>query len=245
MENQDSRFSGKFIINDEEKIGNLIYNKENGVICLFIDNKLSSEEPFGKTPQNIEVIYGEITSGHKVTLLDCEVVSHSTKAFLYSRVRYEVKFLIWGEHFDKSFKFNSIILKTTNLLEWSNLRGISADFDNKSSSLINHCFKEAKKIELEDYTIIFKTVFRSDLFSYPIPEKAITEEHLIITIESIKDISIKDLVIIKNLVLDFISFSIRNNVEISEMKLNSNNKKLALSSLKASLRNIIFVQKAI
>lgn len=228
MGNQEIRFSGRFLINGEEKLGDFICNKEQGGIYLVVDYKLSIDNPIGefdiKCPKTI---CGEISSGHKLTMFDCKVVSNNTKVFQYARVCYEAKHLIWGDYFEDDCKFNIINVKTGNLLTWSNLSGIKANLNEESFTII-HNFKEPKKIVIKDYSITFHTTFSSDFYVWPIPEKAITDENLNIRIESSVGKSIYELLKVKKLIFDFISFGINNNIDIIDVTLNSNERKFKL-----------------
>ena len=227
MDKQEVRLSGKFIINDVEKVGDLLYYEEQGVIYLIVDYKLSMVNLIGEFDTKCpKTICGEISSGHKLTLFECNVVSNNSTLFQYKRVCYGAKFLVWDDNFGEDSKFNIINIKTGNLLAWSNLNGITADL-NEISTII-HRYEEPKKIVLQDYTITFKTTFTSDLFARPILEKAITEQYLNIKIESNVEHSIYELIKVKDLILDFISFGIKNNIEIMEMSLSSNDRKFKL-----------------
>lgn len=238
-EEKDLYYVGTFNVGGKAMIGSLIIKQDiNGIFLAFSQNITPKDivEIMGAIRKKLvdySVITGETTGGVMVSLFNCEVIKNHLTNFQRHELQFKADYLIWGSHSNHTSTFNALSIKTSNLLLWSGLSGITDDYNEKEKEMIvKHKFQKKKVLTIDDYTISFDTTILWDILSSPRKEKSIVSEHVIINIENKNKKVLKDLLRVKDIVFDLIAFGIKNNIEIEEMKLDSAGCQLVLSERK-------------
>ena len=212
----DKHFTGKFYIADEEIAGELIYNKKNGIILLNLIKTLVDPMVFGKSYKDVDIITGTLNSGAVVTLFKNKCVKNHTQAFQSQQINYVSKYLIWSKDIVAKRKFHKMRCIVENGLTWSELSRIdSSDFN---------CIKIKDKFDKKTFDffgakISFFTSLNCELFSYPIKEESKVYERLMIEIEPKNEQDPSCFISLRDKILSFISFAIRDNINVIEQYL--------------------------
>jgi len=133
----DWNIDGYWKINNEgdEHVGRLYVNQEKGIIYLTIN--FASERLIAgilDLPLDIGFINGRMSSGAKLTLLNCK--RHGMNTVLGSRneFSYTAQFLMNGCNFDKfeDIVFSQVYFQLSNTVKWGGISKFDFDFDDKS-----------------------------------------------------------------------------------------------------------------
>ena len=119
----DRHFAGKFYICGEEIPGELIYNKEKGVILLSLVKQLTNT-PIGSHYGNLDIITGVLNSGTTVTLFHNRCTQNQTQAFQTQQLVYVAEYSIWSKREATNIKYNIIECILENALDWSGLSAV-------------------------------------------------------------------------------------------------------------------------
>lgn len=214
-ENIDRHFTGSFNIDGEEITGELIYNKEKGVIMLNLVKQLT-DAPLGRRYHNLDVITGMLNSGTIVTLFHNRCTKNHTQAFQIQQLVFVAEYAIWAKSDATNKKYNKLECVLENALEWSGLSRIDTSdlsvikFKGNENGNIYHWFG-AK--------FTFSTSLKCELFNLPHKEESKVVERLVVHIEAEEKKEISYFIDIRNKVISLISFAIKNNVNIDEQYL--------------------------
>ncbi|CDE72072.1 uncharacterized protein BN810_00903 [Acidaminococcus sp. CAG:917] len=214
-ENIDRHFTGSFNIDGEEITGELIYNKEKGVIMLNLIKRLT-DTPLGKRYHNLEVITGILNSGTFVTLFHNRCTKNHTQNFQIQQLVFVADYAIWSKSDATDKKYNKLICTLENALEWSGLSRIDAS----GASVIK--FKDNGSGNIYNWfgaKITFSTSLKCELFNFPHKEESEVVERLVVHIEVDEKRELSYFTDIRNKVISLISFAIKNNVNIVEQYL--------------------------
>ena len=214
-ENIDRHFTGSFNIDGEEITGELIYNKEKGVIMLNLIKRLT-DTPLGKRYHNLEVITGILNSGTFVTLFHNRCTKNHTRNFQIQQLVFVADYAIWSKSDATDKKYNKLICTLENALEWSGLSRIDAS----GASVIK--FKDNGSGNIYNWfgaKITFSTSLKCELFNFPHKEESEVVERLVVHIEVDEKRELSYFTDIRNKVISLISFAIKNNVNIVEQYL--------------------------
>lgn len=113
--------------------GELLIDEKHGVIMLTVfhiikNSNLPIQELF---PDNIPVLYGEISNGTKITLTDCKVVSRHNDNFVREIVTIYAQAMFVGEHSVDELEFDKVEYELSNILQWTGLCKYIAKTDSK------------------------------------------------------------------------------------------------------------------
>lgn len=213
---KDKHFTGTFNISGEEITGELIYNKKNGIILLNLIKTIPQPDIFGQSYKDIDIITGVLNSGAHVTLFNNRCVKNHTQAFQSQQINYISKYIIWSKDFATERKFHKLRCVIENGLKWSDLSRLDTTNFN--------CIKikddvDKKTFSFFDAKITFFTSLNCELFNYPIKEESKVFERLVIEFESKKEESPNYFISLRDKILSFISFAIRDNVNVIEQYL--------------------------
>lgn len=204
--------TGIFSILNEDMAGELIHNEENGIILLNLAKKLNQDNFMGKSYANLSVIYGNINSGEKVTLFNCECINNHSNVGQSQRISYRCKYFIWSNHHQKKPVYNEMVCTLKNAFSWSQL----SVFEQKDDGIALK--KEHDECEFNWFGVKIRfTVFSNETFWLPLDseEKKIVQR-VCLSIVSDQKQSIDKFIDIRDKVLALISFAIKGNVNIEE-----------------------------
>ncbi|WP_288478718.1 HEPN domain-containing protein [uncultured Clostridium sp.] len=142
--------SGKVYFNDQEYRCDLYINENEGGILINI-NIAKALASFFDLPMNIDFLVGELSTGFKFSLINCERqgmsnnISEGRSVYTYHS-KYLVKGL--GEKTDKRLELSRMNFRVANILAWG---GISA-------------YKISDKFELSHNSDVKKEVYKNDEF---------------------------------------------------------------------------------
>lgn len=212
---KDRHFSGVFNICGEELQGELIYNKSNGVILVNVAKAITIEDLVGKHYQNVDIIVGKINTGETVILFNNKCTKNLTKFLQNQRICFIADYLVWSNDTFESNKYSRYICVLDNALDWSGLSSI--DFHEP------HVIKYKNSTEKKSYSWFGVNVTFSSAVQFKSAEKGDASinivEHLVLQIESSHKESIPFFIDIRKKILAFISFSIKNNVNLERQYL--------------------------
>ena len=212
----DRHYTGVFKILNEEISGELIYNKQKGIILLNLTKQLDQKTVFGKSYGSIEIITGKLNSGATVTLFNNRCTNNHTLAFGSQQLNFVSKYLIWSNReCSNSQQYNKMVCTLRNAYEWS---GFSA-FEESDLGIKMKSEFESKSFRWFDAKITFSTFLNNSLYTPPQEEETKIIQLLLIEIETNNKQSVIDFISIRNKILALISFAIKNNVNIEEQYL--------------------------
>ncbi len=208
---RDQYYAGTFNVLGEEISGQLIYNKSKGIILLNLIKSLSDISAFGKRYGNVDVITGELNSGTTVTLFHNHCTKNHTQGFRMQQLNYVADYMIWSRCEVINKKYNKMTCILQNALQWSGLSclDITNDFNIK--------FKNSRDDNVYNWfgaKIVFSTDLESGLFSFPRDEEIKVIERLVVEIEADEKQDTTYFTAIRDKIIAFISFAIRDNVNI-------------------------------
>lgn len=207
----DIHYVGKFVFDNEEVMGEIIYNKKKGSIFLNVRKSLKNIF-IGKLYGRIKVIKGEINTGAKVTLINNVCVQNYQKVTSYQDVVYRCEQLIWSKDELLDFKFNKMIVEVSNALYWTGLSNIMRELDERTLKFNSK--KKIKEFDFLDSKILFYAAEETNAFLYGNIEEYKLNERLKIEIKTNEKKDSTYFIEIRNKILNLISFAIRDNVNI-------------------------------
>ena len=208
----EKRYVGIFNILGEEISGELIHNKQTGVIMLNLAKKLSESTFFGKSYAPIKVISGQINTGATVTIYNNKCINNHTHAGQVQRLCFICEYLIWSRELQMNTCYNELVCTLKNAFAWSKL----SVFETNDKGI--KLKEESDKREFNWFGVKVKfSVFSNETFWLPLEseEKTIIQR-VVLSISSEEKLPIEELVSIRDKILSMISFAIRNNINIDE-----------------------------
>ncbi|MCQ2741575.1 MAG: hypothetical protein MJ210_05650, partial [Alphaproteobacteria bacterium] len=115
----DRHYTGVFQILDEQISGELIYNKQKGVIMLNIIKEVGYKTPIGKSYADIPIITGKVNSGAVVTFFNNSCVNNHTHVFSSQQLNFVSEYCIWSKSEQIDSKYNKMVCTLKNAFEWS------------------------------------------------------------------------------------------------------------------------------
>lgn len=215
-QNVNQHFAGIFNIDGEEINGELIYNKENGVILLNLVKQLADISLFGKSYSKLDVITGVLNSGTIVTLFHNRCTKNHMQVLQFQQLIFVADYSIWSNSNITNKKYNKIECKLENALKWSGLSII----DTTNFSVIK--FKSNKNENIYHWfgaKITFSTSLKCELFNLPRKEESTVVERLVVSIEADEKKEASYFIDIQKKIISLISFAIKDNVNIEEQYL--------------------------
>ena len=205
---QDRHYAGVFLVEADTISGEIIYNKETGIIILSLTKEIQGA---GKSYGRLKYISGKLHSGTHITLCNCQCIKNHTLNFSVQQLRFRAEYMIGGDADSSDRKFNQFIFVLENGLQWS---GLSQMRHEDFSSI---AFKGLEKEFVYNWfgaNVKFSTKLDSNIGRLPRPEICRIEEHLQIEIVSEEKQDIDYYLQIRNKVMAMISFAIKDNVNI-------------------------------
>ena len=205
---QDRHYAGDFVVETDAFSGEIVYNKENGIIILSLTKELQG---VGKSYGRQKFISGKLNSGAYVTLCNCQCIKNLTHNFSVQQLRFRADCMIWGKAESANRKFNKFVCVLENGLQWSGLTQIYREDFTKIA------FKKLSKENSYNWfgaNVNFSTKLDMDVWHSPRPETCRIEEHLQIEIVSEEKQDVDYFLQIRNKVMSMISFAIKDNVNI-------------------------------
>lgn len=206
----DRHLLGEFQLDDECLQGEIIYNKESGLIWLKIEREthVTMGKPYGSIP----LITGKLNSGAHVTLYHNKCIKNHTKNFAYQKLIFQSDYMIFGNTKDT---YNRLTCVLENGLQWSKLSQVdTSDFQTvKFKGVDEHIYHwfHAK--------IKFYTTLTNELFRFPRKEVSRAIERLTVEIESDEKQDISFFVQVRDKIISLISFAIKDNINIEKQYL--------------------------
>ena len=213
---RDQHFAGTFNVFGEKIPGELIHNKENGAILISLVKLFDDSFNPGKAYGNLEIITGVLNSGETVTLFHNRCVKNNTQAYHSQQLAFVADYSVWSKNDATDAKYNKLVCKLENALDWSGLSTIDASdlsvikFNRKTDNSVYHWFGA---------NISFSTALQCELYNFPRKEESKVAEHLVVSIETEEKQEISVFIAIRNKIISLISFAIKNNVNIEEQYL--------------------------
>lgn len=209
----DRHYTGVFQILEEQISGELIYNKQDGVILLNIIKEVDSKSLFGKSYGTLPVITGKLNTGTLVTLFKNRC--NHTQAFRNQQLVFVSEYMIWSNTEKTNSLYNKMVCTLKNAYQWS---GFSA-FEETETGI-----KAKENLDEKTYNwfgakITFSTYLNDSLFVLPREEETKIIQLLMLEIETPEKHNVNEFISIRNKIISLISFAIKNNVNIEEQYL--------------------------
>lgn len=207
-----SRYIGKFTILKEEMDGEIICNKETGVIILNLAKQLNENTFMGKSYANISVITGRINTGAVVTLFNNKCINNHTQAGQIQRICFLSDYCILSRRTQEDTRYNEMVCILKNAFVWSCL----SVFEIKNAGIKYR--EELDEREFNWFGVKVKfSVFSNENFWLPfdMEEKTIVQR-VRLSIVSEEKKTIEAFISIRDKILAMISFAIKNNINIDE-----------------------------
>lgn len=216
--NQVRHYTGVFDILGEQITGELIYNKQNGLIVLNLIKELSDKNIFGNSFGTLSVITGKLNFGSHVTLFNNRCTKNHTEAFKSQQLNFIAESMIWSNTYRKTSKYNKLTCVLENAYQWSEL----SVFEMTNSGIRVKESIDKKVYNWFGAEITFSTYLSNFLYSPPKEEKTEIIQRLVVEIELIEKKEFKDFLLIRNKIISLITFAMKNNVNIHEQYLIDN-----------------------
>ena len=209
---RNKHYTGIFNVSQENMMGELVYNKQEGSILLYLkreyDTDYLKEESYGR----IDVITGKLNSGHIVTLFDNKCVSNRTIVPSYHEYQFTSSRMIWGGIEKTEPLFNKFVFTLENALEWSGLNLIDDDYFN---GLKIKDSNPSKTFEWFGATITFQPCLNS-WNHYPRREKISIIQRLEIIVDTQEKKGLDFFISIRDRIISMIEFAIKGNINIEK-----------------------------
>lgn len=211
----DRHYTGVFQVIDEHISGELIYNKQNGIILLNLIKEVNSKSLFGKSYGTLPIITGKLNTGAVITLFNNRCSNNHTQAFSSQQLVFVSEYMIWSNSEKINTSYNKMVCTLKNAYQWS---AFSA-FEKTETGIKAKENIDSKTFNWFGARITFSSYLNDPLFVPPHEEETKIIQRLVLKIETEKKHSAKGFVSIRNKVLSLISFAIKNNVNIDEQYL--------------------------
>ena len=211
----DRHYIGVFQILDEHISGELIYNKQKGLIRLNLAKEITTESFLGKSYGTLPIIIGKLNTGAVVTLFHNFCSNNHTRVFSNQRLVFDSEYMIFSNSESVESTYNKMVCILKNAYQWS---AFSA-FEETETGI-----KSKNNIDKKTYNwfgakITFSSYLNDPLFTPPREEETKIIQRLVLEIETSEKHNVKELVSIRNKVISLISFAIKNNINIEEQYL--------------------------
>lgn len=164
---RDIHIGGNWNILNKIYQGELVFNKDNGIIILIVYYESNSFMNFCEFPDTLNEITGITIQGGKCILTNCKVIKKHSKAFIRHEITIKVKSIFWGLNQTKKEKilFHKLDFKLDNILSWSKLMGIEHIKKPSYQTCVAYKFPKKIKIKINTETeIIFIPYFMESGF---------------------------------------------------------------------------------
>lgn len=211
----DRHYTGVFQVIDEHIPGELIYNKQNGIILLNLIKEVNSKSLFGKSYGTLPIITGKLNTGAVITLFNNRCSNNHTQAFSSQQLVFVSEYMIWSNSEKINTLYNKMVCTLKNAYQWSTFSA----FEKTETGIKAKENIDSKTFNWFGARITFSSYLNDPLFVPPHEEETKIIQRLVLKIETEKKHSAKGFVSIRNKVLSLISFAIKNNVNIDEQYL--------------------------
>jgi hypothetical protein len=186
---KEIRTSGYWKINDcdVEYGGDLYINQNKGIIALelYLPNK-GSMTSFFTLPYTIDFITGNMATGAKITLINCE--RYKTNSYIGQKdvFGYTAKFLLNGYCFDSIEKivFSKVKFRLSNLLEWGKILKYDIKFVEGYEFQLFAKHIDNTLLFSDDNVRISYAIYSNGTPVYPMDEELVFKQEPYIIIES-------------------------------------------------------------
>ena len=205
---RDQHYVGEFQLDGENLPGEILYNRERGVIWLSINRTVQGP---GKSFRKLGRITGKLSSGSYVTLFQNYCIKNQTQNFHVQHLLFQSNYVIWSKNNNAAQAFNKMVCVVENGLEWGGMTQIDDDgFEGiKYKSLDTN-----KEYNWYGAKIKFSTHLENGLWHNPREEICKIVEHLQISIESEEKQAVDFFLQVRNKVMALISFAIKDNLNV-------------------------------
>lgn len=204
---EDRHFLGEFYIDDEVFQGEILYNKESGIILLSI--RKETREVLGNSYGTISLIKGKLHSGSQISLYHNRCIKNQTQLLAYQDLVFRSDYIVLGP---TQASYNRLICVVENGLQWSGLSQLDMpDFmtvkEKPVTDLTYHWFNA---------NVTFSTTLENELFAFPRKEVSKIVERLIIEIDCDEKQSPAFFIQVRDKIMSLISFATKDNINIEE-----------------------------
>ena len=205
-------YTGLFDVLGENILGELIYNKKNGVILLNLVKKIDDMSFMGKAYGTIDIITGKLNSGEVVTLFNNRCTNDLTRVFQSQQINFSAEYMIWSSENKQDTRYNKMVSVLKNAYAWS---GLSV-FERADGGL-----KILKNVDKKSYSwfgakVTFSTYLNNWLLIPPQDEETKIIQRLEVEIEMNEKQNVKEFMDVRNKIISLISFAIKGNVSLEE-----------------------------
>lgn len=233
----DRHYTGEFQISSEAMTGELIYNKQNGVILLNLKKEINSKPLFGKSYGTLPVITGKLNTGTLVTLFNNRCSNNQTQAFCNQQLIFVSEYMIFSKSESADSSYNKMECTLKNAYQWSSF----STFEETETGIMVKNEPDKKIYNWFGAKITFSSYLNDSLFVPPREEETMIIQRLVLEIETAEKHTVKEFISIRNKVLALISFAIKNNVNIEEQCLyDYNDFYLFNNKIKAYRKHLLF-----
>lgn len=214
MMTNEQHFVGKFDIASEKIEGHLIFNNDNGIILLNLSKKLTDQEIMGRPYSHISEIKGELSSGHKIKLINNKCIMNNSRIMSSQDLSFVSDYAIWTIDEKNDLNFNALSCELKNAYKWSSL---SSYEENKQGIVFKGT--DSKEIVMFGARITFSLITHNPLITPPSDEETTTIQRLNISIKTEEKVEFRKLVDIRNKIISLISFATHNNISVEKENL--------------------------
>ena len=208
----NQHYTGVFKVHNEEMMGNLVYNRQAGLIALNLKRKYGTSDIQEESFSHIDAITGKLNSGAIVSLLNTQCVSNKTIVPSYHEYQFLSSIMIWSNEELTEPKFNRFVFKLENALEWSGLTSFDEDFYEGLKILSEN---PERKVCWFDAEITFRPSL-NNWNHYPRKEDITISQRLEVTVDAKGKRSLDYFISIRDKIISLIAFAIKGNVNIDE-----------------------------
>ncbi len=218
--------------------GELFIDEENGIIQLtaYYDSpRLDDTSIF---PFRAPIIWGELSNGAKVTLVNCNVLNRHSNNFEYNIITIQANYLLVGDHYAQDqLGFDKFTFQFSNIIEWSDLCFYKLDnndgykWNNKGEIVISLSNNSTARFYAQHgggYAICFK------------PQMTI-EQHIYVEISYAKQVTLEESLLDADSISGLISLAVEDNIFIEKVECSKNDVYTLIGELKVPRRMQAFI----
>lgn len=209
---QDQHYVGNFQVLDETFAGEIIYNKERGVIWLSLAKTFQEGNINWKSYSTLSLITGKLNTGAVVKLFDNRRIVDNSINFRMQQLVFSASYMLWSSSESLTSEYNKMICVLKNAYSWSGLTAFQTE--NEALKLIEPL--EEKIYYWFDAKIVFTTRIDKCLCTPFDKEETEIIQRLEMGIECDEKKPLSWFTDIRDRIITLISFSIKDNVNVQE-----------------------------
>lgn len=209
---KDQHYVGNFHVLDENIAGEIVYNKERGVILLNLAKTCQDPNTALKSYGTLSLITGKLNTGAVVTLFDNRRIIDNSINFRMKQLVFSASYMIWSNSESLVPEYDKMICVLKNAYSWS---GLTAFRSTHEGIRLIEPF-EQKTCHWFNAKIVFTSQINNCLYTSPDNEETKIVQRLQMEIEPTEKKPLSWFTDVRDRIIALISFSIKNNVNLQE-----------------------------